>query len=142
MANAMYPLALEKILGAEIDFSSDTTDTFKIMLLNSSASYSAAHEFLDDVNTNAVATSSALTSLSTTSPGGGAFDFANPTFSALTGSTCTAWVLFKDTTVASTSPLIMWVDTEADTSAFSYTPNGSDFTLQIGSGGAFSLAGS
>jgi len=142
VANAVYPLGLQKILDAEIDFSADTSDTFKIMLLDSDAAYSALDEFLDDVNSDAVATSSALTSVSTTSPGGGAVDAANVTFSALTGSECTAWVLFKDTTVASTSPLLLWVDTEADTSAFSYTPNGSDFTLQFGSGGIFSLAGS
>ena len=136
MANALYPLGLESILEGSIEFG---TDTFKIVLLNSSHSYNAAHEFLDDINANAVATSSALTSVSTTSPGSGAVDAADVTFSALTGATCTAWVLFKDSGVASTSPLILHMDTEADTSAFSYTPNGSDFTIQFGSGGIFTL---
>lgn len=133
MANALYPTALKKLLDGEIDL---LDDTIKIMLLDGDAAYSASDEFLDDVNTDAVATSGALASKSTTA---GAFDATDVTFSALTGSACEAWVLFKDTGDAATSPLILWMDTKQDTTAFSYTPNGSDFTIQFGASGVFTL---
>lgn len=133
MANTLYPLGLKAILDGDVDF---LTDTIKIMLLDGDAAYAAADDFLDDVNTDAVATSGALASKSTTA---GAFDATDVTFSALTGSTCESWVLFKDTGTPATSQLILWMDTEADTSAFSYTPTGADFTLAFGASGIFTL---
>lgn len=133
MANALYPTALKKLLDADIDC---LVDTLKIVLLDADAAYSASDEFLDDVNADAVATSGALASVTTTA---GALDAADVTFSALTGSACEAWVLYKDTGSAATSPLILWMDTKADTSAFSYTPNGSDLTLEFGASGIFTL---
>lgn len=133
MANALYPTALKKFLDGEIDL---LDDTIKIVLLDADASYSASDEFLDDVNTDAVATSGVLASKTTTA---GAFDATDVTFTALTGAVCESWVLYKDTGTASTSPLIMWMDTKADTSAFSYTPNGSNFTINFGAGGVFGL---
>lgn len=133
MPNAIYPTALKKILDGDIDH---LNDTLKIMLLDTNAAYSASDEFLDDVDTDAVATSSALASPSTTA---GAFDATDVTFTALTGSACESWVLFKDSGSAATSPLILWMDTLASTAAFSYTPNGSDLTIQFGASGVFTL---
>lgn len=133
MANTLYPLGLKAILDGDIDF---LNDTIKIQLLDADAAYSAADQYLDDVNADAVATSDALASPSTTA---GAFDATDVTFTALTGSVCEAWVLFKDSGDASTSPLILWMDTLASTAAFSYTPNGSDLTIEFGASGVFTL---
>ena len=133
MANTLYPLGLKAILDGDVDF---LVDTIKIMLLDTNAAYSATDDFLDDVDTDAVATSGALAGKSTTA---GAFDATDVTFAALTGSACEAWVLFKDTGVNTTSQLILWMDTKADTSAFSYTPNSSDLIIQFGASGVFTL---
>lgn len=136
MANAMYPKGLEKILEADIDFGSDT---FKLVLLDADASYSASDEYLDDVNSDAVATSGALANGSTSSPGGGAFDADDVTYSSQTGDPVAAVVLIKDTGSAATSPLICWWDTEADTSSVDITPNGGDIDVTFGAGGLFTL---
>lgn len=134
MANAVYPIAKKALLDADIDLS---IDTIKIVLCTSSYTYSAAHDFLDDIAAGyRVATSAALSSKTTT---GGAFDAADVTFTSLSGSTVTSWVLFKDTGTASTSNLIAYFDTVSGGGAFSYTPNGTNFTLSFGASGIFTI---
>jgi len=134
MANAVYPIAKKALLDADIDLS---VDTIKIVLLTSSYTYSAAHDFLNDITAGyRVSTSAALSSKTTT---GGAFDAADVTFTALTGSAVTRWVLFKDTGTESTSNLIAYFDTVSGGGALSYTPNGSDFTLAFGASGIFTI---
>ena len=134
MANAVYPIAKKALLDADIDL---LTDTIKIVLLTSSYTYSASHDFLNDITAGyRVSTSAALSSKTTT---GGAFDAADVTYTALTGSTVTRWVLFKDTGTESTSNLIAYFDTVSGGGALSYTPNGSDFTLSFGASGIFTI---
>lgn len=134
MANAIYPIAKKALLDADIDLS---VDTIKIVLCTSSYTYSTAHDFLNDVTAGyRVATSAALTSKTTT---GGAFDAADVTFTSLTGSTVTSWILFRDTGVESTSNLIAYFDTVSGGGALSYTPNGTNFTLQFGASGIFTI---
>jgi len=134
MANAVYPIAKKALLDADIDLS---VDTIKIVLLTSSYTYSASHDFLNDISAGyRVSTSAALSSKTTT---GGAFDAADVTFTALTGSAVTRWVLFKDTGTESTSNLIAYFDTVSGGGALSYTPNGSDFTLAFGASGIFTI---
>ena len=134
MANAVYPIAKKALLDADIDL---LVDTIKIVLLTSSYTYSASHDFLNDITAGyRVSTSAALSSKTTT---GGAFDAADVTFTALTGSTVTRWVLFKDTGTESTSNLIAYFDTVSGGGALSFVPNGSDFTLSFGASGIFTI---
>lgn len=134
MANAVYPLAKKALLDADIDLLSDT---IKIVLCDSGYTYSASHDFLNDITAGArVATSSALSSRTTT---GGAFDAADVTFTALTGDTVTSWVLFKDSGTESTSKLIAYFDTVSGGGALSFTPSGGNFTLSFGASGIFTI---
>ena len=134
MANAIYPIAKKALLDADIDLSADT---IKIVLCTSSYTYSSAHDFLSDVTAGyRVATSAALSSKTTT---GGAFDAADVTYTALTGSTVTSWILFRDTGTESTSNLFAYFDTVSGGGALSYTPNGTNFTLQFGASGIFTI---
>ena len=134
MANAIYPIAKKALLDADIDLSADT---IKIVLCTSSYTYSSSHDFLNDVTAGyRVATSAALSSKTTT---GGAFDAADVTYTALTGSTVTSWILFRDTGTESTSNLIAYFDTVSGGGALSYTPNGSNFILQFGASGIFTI---
>ena len=134
MANAVYPKAKKAILDADIDL---LVDTIKIVLCDNSITYNAAHDFLDDIPSgDRVATSAALASKTTTD---GAFDAADVTFTALSGSTVTSWILFKDTGTASTSNLIAFFDTVSGGGALSFTPNGGDFTLSFGASGIFTI---
>jgi len=134
MANSVYPKGKKAILDGDVDF---LTDTIKIVLCTSGYTYSTSHDFLDDISAgNRVATSSALASKTTTD---GAFDAADVTFTALTGSTVARWVLFKDTGTESTSALIAYFDTVSGGGALSFTPSGGNFTLSFGASGIFTI---
>lgn len=61
------------------------------------------------------------------------FDIDNPVFSALSGNTVTAAVLYRHVTNDADSPLISYHDF-GDT-----TPDGTDFTLVVGASGAVHL---
>jgi len=82
------------------------------------------HDFLDDVLAAArVATSANLASKTATA---GVADAANVTFSAVTGDPSEALVIYKDSGVEATSPLIAYIDTAT---GLPVTPNGGDITV-------------
>jgi hypothetical protein len=110
-----------------------STLPIKALLVNTSGSgtlytYSAVHDFKDDVPTASIfATSSALTSKTFTS---GVFDADNVTFTAVTASanTIEAIILYGDTAGAdSTDPLIAYLDTGI--TGLPTSPNGGDITI-------------
>ncbi len=137
MSNAVYHKGLKNLWNGAINYPSNT---IKIALLDATPTYDSTDEFLSEVDAGShiVATSSALSS-KTVSTTTGAVDAADVTFTALTGSAVRAWVMFKDTGSSSTSPVLCWCDTRADSSPLNYTPNGSDFTLQFGAGGIMTI---
>lgn len=106
----------------------------KVVLLDSGYTYSAAHDMHDDITgSTIVATSGNLASKTTTA---GTFDAADVVFSAVTGDTVTQFVIYKDTGVSSTSPLIAHFDTAT---GLSVAPNGGDITLAWNASGIFSI---
>jgi hypothetical protein len=137
MANALYPKFKESILQAGLDLASLN---IKAMLVNVSGagtlySYSAAHDFLDDVASAArIATSGNLTGKTFTN---GAFDSDDPIFSGVTGDTVEAIILYVDTGTASTSALIMYQDTGV--TGLPLTPDGSDVQIVVDAAGWFVL---
>jgi hypothetical protein len=133
MANAVQASARKLFLDGDIDL---LNDTIKVVLTKT-YTYSSAHDYLDDVVAgNRVATAT-LASKTTT---GGAFDSADPTFTAVAaGSTVTGIWIYKDTGTDSTSPLIAWFDTNASTAAISIVTNGSNITLTVSASGWFTI---
>ena len=133
MANAVQASARKLFLDGDIDL---LNDTIKVVLTKT-YTYSSAHDYLDDVSAgNRVATAT-LASKTTT---GGAFDSADPTFTAVAaGSTVTGIWIYKDTGTDSTSPLIAWYDTNASTAAISIVTNGSNITLTVSASGWFTI---
>lgn len=102
--SAVYPLYRDYIMAALV------SGTVKAALMKSSASYNAAHDFLDDISADVLATA-AVTGKSVTS---GVFDAGDITFSSVaTGNTGDAVVLYFDSGVESTSRLIAWIDCNA-----------------------------
>jgi hypothetical protein len=132
MASALYTPFKKLLLDGDIDL---LTDNIKVVLVDAADyTFSAAHDFLDDVAAGArVATSGNLASKTTTS---GSFDSDNVTFTAVTGDVSEAVILYKDTGVASTSPLIAYIDTAT---GLPVTPNGGDITVTVHASGWFSL---
>ncbi len=87
------------------------------------------HGNLSDVPVGArVATSGNLASKSTTD---GVFSAADVTFSAVTGASVEAIIIYRDTGTASTSPLIAYIDTG---SGLPVTPNGGDIVVRWDTG--------
>lgn len=128
MANVLYPKFKELMAGGDIDLASD--DIRAILIDTADYTYSAAHDFLDDVPAGArVAVSSAFASKTIT---GGVLDAADLTFSSVTGDQCEALIIYKHTGTDSTSPLIAYIDTVS--SGLPVTPIGTDITWQWDSG--------
>ncbi len=128
MANALYDKGREGFLDGSIDW--DTND-IKAVLIDTGA-YTvdlAAHDNLDDIPSGArIATSSNLSSKTVAA---GVADAADVTFSAVSGATVEAIVLYKDTGSAATSRLIAYIDTAT---GLPVTPNGGDITVSWDSG--------
>lgn len=131
MANALYPIGKKAILDADIDLLSDT---IKVALVDTGTyTYSAAHDFYNDVS-GVVGTPGTLASKTTT---GGVFDAADLTFTAVSGSSVEALIIYKDTGNAATSNLIAYIDTAA--SGLPVTPNGGDITITWNASGIFAI---
>lgn len=135
MANALYDKARQRFLEGQFNW---LTDTIKATLVNTGA-YTvnlSAHEFLSDISGSArIPMSSAFTGKATA---GGAADADDLTFSAVSGNTVHAIVLYSDTGVDGTSPLICFIDTAT---GLPITPNGGDIivTWDNGSNKIFKL---
>lgn len=133
MANALYDKAKQKFLAADIDLE---VDNIKAVLVDT-ATYTAnlsTDEFLSSIPAGErVSTSVNLTSKTVTD---GVFDAADITLSAVSGDQSEAVVIYKDTGVDTTSPLIAYVDTAT---GLPVTPNGGDIQINWNASGIFSL---
>ncbi len=127
MANRFYLLALQKFSSGSIDL---TSDTIKMLLCSNSYSpNTTTDEFHADVPGGAIiATSSALASKTVAL---GVFDAADKTFTAVSGSTVTQIVFYKDSGVSATSPLLALFDTAT---GLPVTPNGGDIAVAFDNG--------
>lgn len=127
MANALYAKGKEKMLTAAINFS---TDTIKVALVkNDYAQNLTTDEFYTSISASVVGTPQTLASKTITS---GVLDAADITFSAVAaGSTCEGVVIYKDTGVEATSPLIAYIDT---ITGFPLATNGGDVVIQWDNG--------
>ena len=97
--------------------------------------YSAAHDFLDDVPLAArVATSPNLGSKTFAN---GLFDAADTTFTAVTGDVSEALIIYVDTGAAATSRLVAFFDTGV--TGLPVTPNGGDINVVWNASGIFQL---
>ncbi len=132
MANLLYPKAKEAFLGGSIDLS---TDTIRVTLLDlDDYTYDEALDIINDVAAGARVATATLSGKSLTN---GTFDASDVTFSSVTGDQSEALILWKDTGVESTSPLIAYIDTGV--TGFPVTPSGGDIPLVWDAQGIFAL---
>lgn len=124
MANALYDKARESFLSQNPSIDWDT-DNIKCALVRSSA-YTpnmSSDQYLSSVATR-VADSGNLASKTVTA---GVADATDVTFTAVASGAAIQYVLiYKDTGVAATSPLIALIDTAT---GLPVTPNGGDITI-------------
>lgn len=137
MANAIYPKYKELLLGSQTA-SSLTSGTVKVALVDTGVyTYSAAHDFYNDVNTGGAVIGTPQT-IGTKTVTNGTFDGDNVTFTAVSGATVEALVIYIDTGGAdSTDPLVAYIDTGV--TGLPVTPNGGDITITWDAAGIFTL---
>jgi hypothetical protein len=124
MANALYPKFKESLLSQNPSVDLDA-DTIKVALVDTGTyTYSASHQYYSSVSAAVVGTPQTLGSKTVTN---GVFDAADVTFSAVSGNSVEALVIYKDTGNAATSPLIAYLDTVA--SGLPVTPNSGDISV-------------
>lgn len=123
MANALYDTGRASFLNAGVNW---TSDAIKACLVDT-GTYTpnlATDAFLSIIPGGAIiSTSPAFTGKTTTA---GVADAADITFTAVTGASVEALVIYKDTGVASTSQLIAYIDTAT---GLPVTPSGGDITV-------------
>lgn len=132
MANAIYPKWKEAVMQASAN--SSLGGTLKVALVDTGTyTYSAAHEFLSSL-AGVVGTAQTLGSKTFVN---GILDAADATFTAVSGVTVEALVLYLDTGVAGTSRLVAYIDTGVTN--LPVTPNGGDIVIQWNASGIFQL---
>lgn len=133
MANAIYPKYKEALLDGNANIDIDD-GTVKVALVDTGTyTYSSAHDFYDDV-TGVVGTPQTIANTTVAS---GLFDGDNVTFTAVSGASVEALIIYVDTGVSSTSTLVAYIDTGV--TGLPVTPNGGDITITWNASGIFQL---
>lgn len=133
MANVIYPKAKESFLSQNPSIDLDT-DTIKVALIDTGTyTYSASHQYWSSASSAAVGTPATLANKTIAN---GVFDADDVTYSAVTGNTVEAIIVYKDTGSAATSPLIAYFDSGT---GLPITPNGGNITLTFNASGIFAL---
>ena len=131
MANALYPLAKQEMLKGNLNMS---TGTVKVALVDTGTyTYSAAHQYYSSV-TGVVGTPQTL---GTKTFVNGLFDAADVTFTAVTGNSVEALIIYIDTGTPATSQLVAYIDTGVTNLPVS--PNGGDIGITFNASGIFQL---
>jgi hypothetical protein len=134
MANALYPKWKEQLL----QFTSNnnvSSGTVKVALIDTGTyTYSSSDQFWSAASSASVGTPQTIGSKTFTN---GTFDGADVTFSAVTGSSVEALIIFIDTGNSATSPLVAFIDTSV--TGLPVTPNGGDINITWNASGIFAL---
>lgn len=127
MANVLYDSGREGILDTTIDMTGDV----RCVLVKSSYTFDAAHNFMDDIGTDDNGRSIALSGKTYTA---GVFDASDISLTATSAVACEAVVLFQHTGNDATARLIAFIDTP--TSGLPFTPSASQTVNIVWDSGA------
>lgn len=135
MANAIYPLYKQALLDASANVDLNDGDVRVILVDTNDYTYSAAHDFLDDVAAGSrVATSGALQNTTVTN---GTFDADDITLSSVSGDQSEALIIYIHTGNEATSRLVAYIDTGV--TGLPITPNGGNINIAWNASGIFTL---
>ncbi len=110
------------------------TGTLKCALVDTGTyNYDAAHDFYDDVS-GVVGTPQTIGTKTYTN---GVLDGDNVTFTAVSGNTVEALILYLDTGSSATSRLVAYI--ASGVTGLPVTPNGGDITVSWNASGIFAL---
>ena len=132
MASVIYPKFKEVLWAGGANLSSGVV---RAVLIDTGAyTYNAAHNAYDDLSGVVGSESGAFASKTFTN---GVFDAADITFTAVTGNTVEAIVVFLDTGTPANDLLICYIDSAS--SGLPVTPNGGDVNVVWSGSGICSL---
>lgn len=142
MANAVYPLYKTSLMSASSNVSltvNDATDgPFCGLVDTGTTAYSAAHEFWSSVAGAAQGTDQRITSPTVGSVSAGTFDGGDLTYTAVSGNTVEALVIYRHNSGANTTwRLVVYLDTSV--TGLPVTPNGGNITVAWSASGIFTL---
>lgn len=133
MANAIYPKYKEAVIQASAN--SSLAGTVKAALIDTGTyTYSAAHDFWDDASAGVIGTPQAVANKTYTN---GTLDGDNVTYTAVSGASVEAVILYIDTGTPATSRLIVYLDTGI--TGLPVTPNGGDINIGWNASGIFTF---
>ena len=133
MANAIYPIYKAALLAGLSNIDLDTGTVKAALIDTGTYTYSTAHDFYNDLS-GVVGTPGAIANTTVT---GGLFDGDNVTYTAVSGATVEAIVIYIDTGNTATSRLVAYIDTGV--TGLPVTPNGGDITITWNASGIFQL---
>jgi hypothetical protein len=131
MASVIYPKFKEALLQGTYNLSSAVVRA--VLIDTGTYTYSAAHDFYNDLSGVVGTESGALASKTFTN---GVFDAADYSFTAVTGANAEAIVYFVDTGNPATDALICYVDSGT---GLPVLPNGGDINITINASGICAL---
>lgn len=142
MANAIYPIYKTALLNASSNTSLDQNDTtngpYVALVDTGTTAYSAAHDFYNDISSAVVGTDQRLVSPTVGSVSQGTFDADNVTYTAVSGASVEALVIYRKNSGANTTwRLVCYIDTSV--TGLPVTPNGGDITVTWNASGIFTL---
>lgn len=143
MANAIYPIYKTAILSASASVSltvNDATDGPFCHLHDTGAdAFSATDDFYDDVVAGIVGATQRITNPTVGSVAAGVFDGDNLTYTAVTGASVEALLIYRHNAGANTTwRLVAFIDTGV--TGLPVTPNGGDITVTWNASGIFLIS--
>jgi len=133
MASVPYPLARQALALADIAGGLDGVTLKAVLIDTADYTYAATDQYLSDVAAAArVATSAALTGVAVDTDG--VLDADDCSFSAVTGDSCEAVIVYEDSGAEATSHLISYNELSA-----AITPDGSDILVSWNASGICKL---
>jgi hypothetical protein len=139
VSNALYPKYKQSVLSGDANSdllqTSATTAPFLALVNTSSYTYSSTHQFYSSLS-GVVGTDQQLTTPTTTN---GTFDADDVTYTAVTGSTVGALVVYRKNAGANTTwRLVMYEDTSV--TGLPVTPNGGNIVVTWNASGIFLIS--
>lgn len=138
MANTVYPLFKQEILKGTannlLNSTEGATGVFCALVDTGTYIYSAAHQFYSSLSGVVGTDQEILTKTQVT----GTFDGTDLTYTAVTGASVEALVLYRKNAGANTTwPLIAYIDTSV--TGLPVTPNGGNITITWNASGIFTI---
>ena len=137
MANAIYPLYKKSLLDGDTNTAltgSGTTGLYVALVDTGTYTYSAAHQFYSSLS-GVVGTDQEITSVTTT---GGLIDGNDVTFTAVSGASVEALVLYRKNAGANTTwRLVAYIDTSV--TGLPVTPNSGSISITWNASGIIQL---